>query len=207
MEVLSGVLAALGIGAALASAPGPVQAVILSEAVRGGPGRALRVVAGAALTFGSLLLLLALGLTVLAVGGAVLRVLQVAGGALLIYLALDGYRAAGRAPMSAADARAGLPLLARGSLAVLLNPGAWLFLGAVAAPLLAAATRDGGRVAAMVTALALEAGTAAGDAVLGVVAGAGLRRLGARRTGWVQRGLAVLLGILGAWLVMTGFAG
>lgn len=40
------IMAGLGIGIALASTPGPVQAVLLEEAVRGGAGRGLRALAG-----------------------------------------------------------------------------------------------------------------------------------------------------------------
>ena len=199
------ILAALGIGIALASAPGPVQAVILAEAARGGPGRALRVVAGAAVTFGTLLVALALGLSIVALGGLALQVLQVLGGALLVWLAYDGLRAAGRRASTAE--RRGLPVMARGSLAVLLNPGAWLFLGAVAAPLVGAAAREGGTGASILTALALEAGTATGDLALALVAGIGLRRAGSRMVTWVQRGLALLLGCLGLWLIASGVLG
>lgn len=206
MEVVSSVAAALGMGFALASAPGPVQAVIISESVRGGAGRGLRVTAGAALTFGSLLVALALGIASIAIGGTLLRVLQVLGGVLLVWLAIDGLRAA--APSSVeADARRGLPPVARGSLAVLLNPGAWLFLAGVATPLLASAALAGGRASAVVTAIALEAGTASGDALLAIVAGTGIRRLGAERVRLTQRLLAGLLAVLGVWLIVLGLTG
>jgi threonine/homoserine/homoserine lactone efflux protein len=205
MEIVTSTAAALGMGFALASAPGPVQAVILNETARGGAGRGLRVTAGAALTFGTLLVVVALGVAAVAVGGPLLRVLQVLGGCLLVWLAIDGWRAAGR--VGGADDRGGLPPMARGSLAVLLNPGAWLFLAAIATPLLATAALNGGRAAAVLTAIALEAGTATGDALLALLAGAGLRRLGQERLRLAQRGLAVVLAILGAWLVVLGLLG
>jgi threonine/homoserine/homoserine lactone efflux protein len=130
------VLTALGIGIALAGAPGPVQAVLLAEAVRGGVGRGLRALVGASLTFGLLLLCVALGVSVVIPDGPVLSALRVAGGGLLIWLAVEALRFGGHA---APTRRSGttLPAAARGSLAVLLNPGAWLFLGAVASPALA----------------------------------------------------------------------
>ena len=59
----SPVLAALGIGVALAGAPGPVQAVLLTESVRGGVPRGLRALAGVHGTFGLLMLALAFGLS------------------------------------------------------------------------------------------------------------------------------------------------
>jgi threonine/homoserine/homoserine lactone efflux protein len=206
MEVVSSIAAALGMGFALASAPGPVQAVILSEAVRGGPGRGLRVTAGAALTFGTLLVALALGIASVAIDGTPLRVLQVLGGILLVWLAVDGLRAS--APMAPeADGRGGLPPMARGSLAVLLNPGAWLFLAGVATPVLASAALGGGRASAVLTAVALEAGTATGDALLAILAGTGIRRLGAERVRLTQRLLAAILAALGAWLIYLGLSG
>lgn len=55
VEGVSPVLTGLGIGVALASAPGPVQAVLLAEAQRGGISRGFRAMAGAILTFGLLL--------------------------------------------------------------------------------------------------------------------------------------------------------
>ena len=48
--VLGPVAGALGIGLALAGAPGPVQAILLTESVRGGFGRGLRAMLGAAAT-------------------------------------------------------------------------------------------------------------------------------------------------------------
>jgi threonine/homoserine/homoserine lactone efflux protein len=203
--VTAGLLAGLGIGIALAGAPGPVQAVILAEAARGGPSRGLRAVAGASLTFGTLLIALALGLSALAVEGPALDALQIVGGAFLIWLAVDGVR---DGVSSESIERRSLPPAARGSLAVLLNPGAWLFLGAVASPRFSgSAALGGGTIAALVAAVALMAGAAAGDAALAVLGGIGLQRAPARVGEVVQRGLAVVLGLLGAWLLVTGTLG
>ena len=54
-ENLSPALAGLGLGIALAGAPGPVQAVLLTEALRGGATRGFRAMVGANLTLGVLL--------------------------------------------------------------------------------------------------------------------------------------------------------
>ena len=205
-ETTTGLIAGLGIGVALAGAPGPVQAVILAESARGGVRRGLGAVAGASLSFGSLLVGLALGLSALAVTGPALRLLQVIGGAFLVWLAIDGLRSAQNAE-GVEPMRRSLPPAARGSLAVLLNPGAWLFLGAVASPLIGASAQAGGTPAAVVAALALMAGAAAGDAVLALVAGLGLRRAGRRTGALVQRTLAVVLAALGAWLILMGVLG
>src|SRR5437867_12739012 len=85
-------LTALGIGVALAGAPGPVQAVLLAESTRGGVPRGLRALAGVHGTFALLMASLALGLWVAVPSGVVLRSLDVAGGALLVWLAVDGSR-------------------------------------------------------------------------------------------------------------------
>src|SRR5919197_5764749 len=193
---LSPVAAGLGLGLALASAPGPVQAVLLGESIRGGVARGFRALAGANLTFGFLLVALALGLSVAAPSGAALRVLEVAGGALLLWLAFEGFRSAGRSDQAAVERR-GLPPSARGSLAVLLNPGAWIFMGAVASPLLASAVHSGGKATAVIAALALMAGAGLGDVGVVLLGGLGVRRAGHRVARWVRRGLALVLAALG----------
>ena len=205
-ETTAGLVAGLGIGVALAGAPGPVQAVILSESARGGVRHGLGAVAGASLSFGTLLVGLALGLSALAVTGPALRVLQVIGGAFLVWLAVDGLRS-GPSADGSEPRRLSLPPAARGSLAVLLNPGAWLFLGAVASPLIGASAQAGGTPAAVVAALALMAGAAAGDAALALIAGLGLRRAGSRTGAIVRRTLAAVLAVLGAWLILMGVLG
>ena len=58
---LSHVAAGFGIGVALAGAPGPVQAILLGEAVRGGLVRGFRTMVGAKLA----MLLIGLGLWLL----------------------------------------------------------------------------------------------------------------------------------------------
>jgi threonine/homoserine/homoserine lactone efflux protein len=203
IEGLSPAITGLGLGIALAGAPGPVQAILLAEALRGGTGRGLRALLGANLTFGALLLVLALGYSFAVPNPAVLRVLQVVGGLLLIALGIDGFRARDDTPPKA-GARAELPPAARGALAVVLNPGAWLFLATAASSLVAAASQVGGRPAAVSAALALLAGVAAGDTTVVLAGGFGLRRAGAGAARWLRRALALALVGLGAWLVLNG---
>jgi threonine/homoserine/homoserine lactone efflux protein len=90
--VLSPVMVGLGVGIALASAPGPVQAVLLAESVRGGITRGFRALAGASLTFGLLLVCLAFGLSLAAPRGPALGALQLAGGAFLLCVSAEGFR-------------------------------------------------------------------------------------------------------------------
>jgi threonine/homoserine/homoserine lactone efflux protein len=205
-EPAATILAGLGIGLALASAPGPVQAVVLGEAVNGGLARGLRAVVGASASFGLLLLLLALGVSFAAPGDAVLRALQVLGGGFLIWLAVDAVRSESGEQTTGADGRS-LPAAAKGSLAVLLNPGAWLFLVVVAAPLFATAAQAGGSAAAVMVGLALMVGAAAGDCAIVVVGAAGLRRAGPRTGRLVRRILAIILGAMGGVLLASGLIG
>jgi threonine/homoserine/homoserine lactone efflux protein len=195
-------LAALGVGIALTAAPGPVQAVLLSESVRGGLTRGMRALAGVHATFGALLLSLAVGLSVAAPHGLALRILKVAGGLLLLWLAVDGFRSKGA--VGAANGRRGLPPALRGALAIVLNPGGWLFLGAVASPLLANAAQRGGTGIAVLTAGALVGGAALGDLALVLVGGLGLRRAGEGVGRYVRLALAVVLAGLGLWLLVSG---
>jgi threonine/homoserine/homoserine lactone efflux protein len=196
-------LAALSLGIALAGAPGPVQAVLLGEAIRGGVARGLRAQAGAIVSFGALLLALALGLSVAEPGEVVVRVLRLAGGALLVWLAWDAFRSRGE-PLEASSERRRLPPTARGVLAVILNPGAWLFLAAVASPLLATADQEGGRAGAVLAAAALLAGTALGDLVVVLLGGVGIRRASDNLRRWVRTILAGVLASLGVWLLVQG---
>ncbi len=161
--------------------------------------------AGANVTFGLLLVLLALGLSIAPPSGLTLRILNVVGGALLLWLAVEGFRAAGR-PAETTSERHQLPPAVRGSLAVILNPGAWLFLGAVASPLFASATEQGGTAAALFAAGALVIGLAIGDGAV-VLLGIGVRRAGDRTAVWVRRGLAIVLAALGLWFVIRGVVG
>lgn len=203
MEAISPTVAALGIGIALAAAPGPVQAVVLTESVRGGIARGLRALAGVHVTFGLLLVSLALGLSVGPPHGLALRAMKVAGGLLLLWLAVDAIRSKGPSDQGV-DARRALPPILRGALAIVLNPGAWVFLGAVASPLLVTATQRAGRGSALLTAVAMVVGAALGDLALALVGGLGLRRAGERVGGNVRLTLAVILAGLGVWFLLTG---
>jgi threonine/homoserine/homoserine lactone efflux protein len=196
-------MAGLGVGLALASAPGPVQAVLMTEAVRGGLVRGFRAMAGANLTFGLLLVGLALGLSVAPPGGVALRILKVAGGILLVWLAVDGFRTR-HEPVDEAPVRRSLPPAVRGALAVLLNPGAWVFLGTVASSLLSGATRLGGTGSAVVVALALLVGLSVGDGTVVLLGGVGVRRARRSVRAWVRTILAALLTGLGVWLIVSG---
>jgi threonine/homoserine/homoserine lactone efflux protein len=177
--------------------------VLLSESVRGGIGRGLRALAGVHAAFGLLLLAVALGVSVATPHGVALRVVRVAGGLLLIWLAIDGVRSS-RTSERPTDGRRALPPAFRGTLAIILNPGAWLFLGAVASPLLASAAERGGTGVAVLAAGALVAGAALGDLGLVVLGGLGARFAGERAARYTRSALAVVLAAFGVLLVVTG---
>jgi threonine/homoserine/homoserine lactone efflux protein len=198
--------AGFGLGIALAGAPGPVQAIILSETVRGGMGRGVRVQIGANLTFAILLLALAGGVAVAAPSGSVLRAIKIVGGLFLLWIAVDGLRSS-RAAAREGGGKALLPPEARGTLAVVLNPGAWLFLATAASSLFASAVHAGGTSSALAAAAALAVGLALGDGAVVLLGGVGLRRVGADTVTWVQRGLAVIILALGIWLLASGVVG
>jgi threonine/homoserine/homoserine lactone efflux protein len=202
-ENVSQVLAGFGLGVALAGAPGPVQAVLLAEAIKGGVGRGLRALAGVHVTFGLLLVSLALGLSVASPSGLALRILKLAGGAYLLWLAVDGFRSRGELDQASPQRRP-FPPAARGALAIVLNPGGWLFLAAVASPLFAAASLAGGKAGAVFVALALVIGAAVGDLAVVLLGGIGVRRAREGVGMWVRRALAVVLAALGVWLLVRG---
>jgi threonine/homoserine/homoserine lactone efflux protein len=203
---LSSIAAGFGLGIALAGAPGPVQAVILTETVRGGMQRGLRAQIGANGTFLVLVACLALGLSLVAPGGTVLRAIQVVGGAFLIWLGVDGFQSAGDHAGEAEERRSLAPL-PRGILAVILNPGVWLFLTTAASSLVTSAAHNGGTASALGAALALTLGLAIGDTAVVLVGSLGVRRAGDRVVLWVRRLLTLGLVALGIWVLASGVIG
>lgn len=198
-------LAAFGLGIALGTSPGPVQLLLFSETSRGGASRGLRAMAGANATFGAMLLLLAAGLSSLQPGEAFLRVVEVVGGAFLVFLAVDAVRENRRPEVTDAP-RPGLHPTMRGVVAVILNPGVYVFLATTGTAVLANAADEGGRGLAFATALALLAGVSLMDSGM-VLLGAGAHRVSERFLRILGDVLAVALGALGVWLVVQGIAG
>ncbi len=205
MSDLAHPAAAFGLGIALGTSPGPVQLLLFSEASRGGAGRGLRAMAGANGTFGTMLLVLALGVSSLRPGAGIVRMVQVIGGSFLLFLAVDALRES-HAPDATEGKRSGLHPTIRGAIAVVGNPGVYVFLATTGTAVLADATDAGGRSIAVLTALALLAGVSVMDSGM-VVLGAGAHRVSQRSLRILGDGLAVGLGVIGAWLVIRGIAG
>jgi threonine/homoserine/homoserine lactone efflux protein len=203
-QAWSPVLTALAIGLAVASAPGPVQAIVVSEAMRGGVVRGLAVALGAAASFLLLLVLVALGLSVAAPSGGIVRVLQGVGGIVLLWFAVEGYRsAAGRASQSDELAGGRLPAPMRVAIAVLVFPGTWIFTAGVASPLISAARVASGQWVALAVATSLVAGSTLGNVVISVLAGWSGRVASGAIATWIRRALALLLGAIGLAMIAT----
>lgn len=209
MHALGLLIGAFGLGAALGILPGPVQFVLLTESARGGVRRGFTAMAGANGTFGALLVALAAGIAVLAPAGWALRTLRIAGGAFLLWLAWDGLRAQAKAsrgrsgePVAAANGARGLPPAVRGIVAVLLNPGAWVFLATTASALFATAGTRGGRGLALTAAAAMLGGVVVVDGSMVLIGGAS--RTSARIERVAVPVFAAGVGLFGAVLVAQG---
>lgn len=205
MAALSPIAAGAGLGLALGAAPGPVQVVVLGETLRGGFRRGVRAVAGANLSFASLLLALAAGVNFLNPSGVTLRAVEAAGGAFLFWLGAGALRQSGE--IDASHHASTLPPAARGALAVFFNPGGWIFLATAGTSLLSAAAHAGGQGSAVEASLALTAGLAIGDLAIVFVAAAGLKRASSTVRIWTRRGLALLLVVLGVGLLARAAVG
>ncbi len=139
------------LGFSAAASPGPFQAFLSDRTARGGIRRALPLVLAPLVSDGPIVAVVLLALTHVPPG--LLRSLEVAGGALLLWLAWGSLRTlrepAGAAAGAAAGARErqGAPFLQ----AVLVNaagPGPWIFWSTVCGPILAEAWRGGAAPAA-----------------------------------------------------------
>lgn len=128
--------AAIGVSAALS--PGPYQSLVIAQALLGGWRRAAPV------TFAPLLADIPIAITLVSVISQVpagfLRGVQLAGAALLAYLAFDLWRELRRAP-AAGGTQTVAPQspwrgLLQGTLMLFLSPGSYLFWALVLGPLL-----------------------------------------------------------------------
>lgn len=207
-QTWSPVLTALAIGLAVASAPGPVQAIVVSEAMRGGVTRGLAAALGAAGSFLLLLVLVALGLSVAAPSGGIVRVLQCVGGIVLLWFAGEGYRSAADTARQSDDLVGGrLPAPLRVAIAVLVFPGTWIFTAGIASPLISAARVASGQWVALAVATSLVAGSTLGNVVISVLAGWSRRVASGAIVTWIRRALALLLGAIGLAMIATAVLG
>ncbi|MFN8233579.1 MAG: LysE family transporter [Actinomycetota bacterium] len=201
--------AAFVLGFALGAAPGPVQLLILSETARRGFYGGLRVMLGANGTLLAIMVVLAFGFSSLAPGEGLLRALRIVGGGFLVYLAIAELRSvrneARVVPTEDIEpqTRSMGPTL-RGIVSVILNPGAWIFFATTASAVIADATDDGGRDAAIVAALATAVGVSCSDLLLTLVGSGGRRLVGDRGLRWIRGGLSVGLAAIGLAFIWQG---
>ncbi len=189
------------LGLSAAAQPGPFQAYLLAQSIRNGAPRTLPV---ALVPLASDPPLIAVVLVALSqVPASLLRALQIAGGAVVLWLAIGTLRAL-RRPPAAAAAREPPRGFLRATLLNFTNPNAWIFWSAVGGPALAGAWR-----AAPLHAAAFLAGfyllLTGGSAALVLAAGSA-GRLGHG----LERGLGALSGVallaFGAWQIAKGLA-
>jgi threonine/homoserine/homoserine lactone efflux protein len=204
------VVPAFMLGAALGAAPGPVQLLILGETARHGIGRGFRVMLGANGMLFVVLATLALGFSTIEPSPEVVRGLRIIGGLFLVYLAVDELRGLRHDPLGApADGgtKTGLGPTARGAMLVIVNPGAWIFFATTAAAVMAEASTDGGRDAALLAAIAMTLGVSLTDFGSALVGTGSRALLGERALTWLRTGLSVLLLAIGVAFVVQGARG
>lgn len=174
--------------------PGPNMAWLAGLAATEGKRSGLSAVAGIALGLLANGALAALGLaTLLTAMPALLHGLRIAGAAMMIWLAIEAWRGAEKAPPPAAARRA----FATGALLNLLNPKAYLFFVVVAPEFL------GGRTLGLAEALTLavvSTGIATAIHLAIVLAGSHAQAwlMDERRTRWVRRAFAVVMLLVAA---------
>ena len=201
------VATAFGLGFALGAAPGPVQLLILSETSRRGIAGGLRVMLGANGTLLVVMVVLALGFSSVQPGPGVLRALRVVGGAFLVYLGAVELRSL-RA-IDVREQRGGrreLGPTAKGIMSVVVSPGAWVFFATTASAVVADATTEGGRVAALAAGGAMAVGVSTSDLWFTLLGSGGRALLGDRGITWLRTALAAGLMGIGVWFLTQGLA-
>ncbi len=202
---------AFALGFALGAAPGPVQLLILTETAKRGFSGGVRVMLGANGTLFFVLVALAFGFWSLAPGEGLLRGLRVIGGGFLIYLAMDELRRvrkeAGDPETAATEAPPTMGPTTRGVVSVLLNPGAWIFFATTASAVIADATADAGRDAALSAALFMTIGVSLSDFMFTLLGSGGRTLVGDRGLRWIRTALSVGLAAIGLAFVVQGAPG
>jgi threonine/homoserine/homoserine lactone efflux protein len=200
--------AAFALGFALGAAPGPVQLLILTESAKRGFSGGIRVMLGANGTLFLVMVALAFGFSSLAPGEDLLRGLRVVGGGFLIYLAVDELRRVRREAGDPQAARMEAPSTmgptTRGVVSVLLNPGAWIFFATTASAVIADATADAGRDAALAAALFMTIGVSLSDFTFTLLGSGGRTLVGDRGLRWIRAALSVGLAAIGVAFFLQG---
>ena len=134
--LLTYLLKAAAIGFSAGVTPGPLQAVFLSYAIKGGWKRALPAAFAPLVSDGPVILLVMLVLT--NIPASFVRILQIGGAVFLLYLAWDTYKAyRSYQEIEVAQATSGWQTLFKATAMNLLAPGPWLFWSLINGPNLA----------------------------------------------------------------------
>jgi len=127
------ILTAAAVGFSAGVTPGPLQAIFLSYAVKGGWKKALPAAFAPLVSDAPVILLVLLLLRSLP--DAFLRVLQIGGAAFLLYLAWDSFKAFHHyREIDEVQGTNGLQTLLKATLVNLLAPGPWLFWSLINGP-------------------------------------------------------------------------
>jgi threonine/homoserine/homoserine lactone efflux protein len=163
---------------------------------------------GANGTLLAVMVALAFGFSSLAPSEGVLRGLQLVGGVFLIYLAVDELRRLHREvtgdPVRPVDEAPGMGPTTRGIVSVILNPGAWIFFATTASAVIAEATANGGRSAALAAAVAMTVGVSLSDFMFTLLGSGGRTLFGERGLRWIRGVLSVGLAAIGLAFIWQG---
>jgi len=130
----------LTFGFAAAVQPGPFQTYLISQTVSHGWRRTLPAVLAPLLSDGPIILLVLLALVRLP--DIAIQLLRLAGGAFVIYLAIQAFRTCRQFEAANAAEKSGPKSLLQATFVNLLNPNPYLFWSLVGGPLLLAAWRE-----------------------------------------------------------------
>jgi threonine/homoserine/homoserine lactone efflux protein len=191
------------LGFSAAASPGPFQAFLLARASRAGIRRTLPLSLAPLVSDVPIVALVLLALSRVPEG--FLRALEVAGGALLLWLARGSWRTTGEAGPSAPPAGGGAGPFLQAVLVNATGPGPWIFWSTVCGPILSEAWR-GGAAGAIAFLLGfygmLVGGKAALVAVFGLAGRIGPRT--ARGLGLASATVMAGMGVLQLWRGLTG---
>ena len=95
----------------------------------------------------------------------------------------------------------------RGVVSVVLNPGAWIFFATTASAVIADATADGGREAAVAAALFMTIGVSVSDFTFTLLGSGGRTLVGDRGLRWIRVALSIGLAAIGVVFVVQGVRG
>jgi len=195
----------VALGFSAAASPGPFQAFLLAQTLANGALRSMPLALAPLASDGPIIALVLLALARAPPG--LLRVLQILGGLLLLWIARATFRALGApaspdapAPPAERPARG----FARAVAMNALSPGPWIFWSTVSGPILVESWR-----ASPASGLSFLAGfyllLCGGNAAL-VLVFSGARRLGPRPTRVLTAASAAVLAGFGAWQIARGIA-